>query len=670
MPDTKRAEVKAIYEKYMPTIESITKQIENAKTQKQKDKLYKQRADITHKANNEMNAFLNDFDQLKQVLMKKNLFAEKDEIKALKEADFDFENPFSFHNVDKTRYKQSWGSVDTKEKEYTRKLIQTRLLFDRFDPVIRWNIKGKIYNIDSFSKGIKDDEILALPGDLKSIREDIEILYDIKPIKEFGTNYAEHYHSGESAIQKLISEAQAHKESGAKGEYKGQVAGAFHRKELGDIDLVWGEVEGSGKEAKGYGLAKIIEKHGDEFEDIAKEIDGIIQDGKVVKTHNGYNIELGDYKVGLNIGWNEIGENKWVVTAFDKSKLQSEKQGSNSASLTKGETLPLNSKDIIPQQTPKEMIDKNKGTQIINTIKDLQDKEVNTELGAKDLLGIYKKSSRESYDKLSRSLSLESVRQYRDDGYALFENLALGNTKAKFEAILKKNLRDKQIANLKKPDNVKYEIQTEQGFIYYLDKNGEVISNHKNELVDFNGGKITTKPDKDGDVLVLNGRLTLISPRNVDKYGGIIKRDLTAQEFYNFHANLKLANYYQNGLLVSDEKLYEIFKNMPRKSIDTGGLGYAMDIFKVLTNSKNLKIEYAQEFIDKHYGTNADYKTFARDIFKRIDKQYKKNGKPFGILFNDELAIKYLRDEHGDTEARDYFKGSNAIEFLLYKQDT
>ena len=173
------------------------------------------------------------------------------------------------------------------------------------------------------------------------MRAEIEARIGIKPIKEFGTNYAEHYHSGESAIAKLLNEKQ------------GQVAGAFHRKELGDIDLVWGEVQGSGKEAKGWGLAKIIEKHGDEFENIAKELDEIIRDGEVVKTHNGYNIELGDYKVGLNIGWNEngvkIGENKWVVTAFDKSKLQSEKQGSNSASLTKGETLPFNSSDIIPQ---------------------------------------------------------------------------------------------------------------------------------------------------------------------------------------------------------------------------------------------------------------------------------------------------------------------------------
>ena len=91
------------------------------------------------------------------------------------------------------------------------------------------------------------------------MRAEIEARIGIKPIKEFGTNYAEHYHSGETAIAKLINEAQAHKESGAKGEYKGQVAGAFYRKELGDIDLVWGEVKGKGKEAKGYGLAKIIE---------------------------------------------------------------------------------------------------------------------------------------------------------------------------------------------------------------------------------------------------------------------------------------------------------------------------------------------------------------------------------------------------------------------------
>ncbi len=42
-------------------------------------------------------------------------------------------------------------------------------------------------------------------------------------------------------------------------EKRGQVAGAFYREDLGYIDLVWGSVEGKGKEARGLGLSKIIE---------------------------------------------------------------------------------------------------------------------------------------------------------------------------------------------------------------------------------------------------------------------------------------------------------------------------------------------------------------------------------------------------------------------------
>ena len=243
-------------------------------------------------------------------------------------------------------------------------------------PIIRLGGKEELTTaadeIDSLAQDLvllKQDLFKGIPETkinqefARKTRLKMEKAFNIKPIAEFGENYAEHYRDGVGAIEKLLLEKQ------------GQVAGAFHRKELGDIDLVWGEVQGKGKEAKGWGLAKIIEKHGDEFENIAKELDEIIRDGEVVKTHNGYNIELGDYKVGLNIGWNEngvkIGENKWVVTAFDKSKLQSEKQGSNSASLTKGETLPFNSSDIIPQTTQA----KQSGKSVAET-KELIDKEL------------------------------------------------------------------------------------------------------------------------------------------------------------------------------------------------------------------------------------------------------------------------------------------------------
>ena len=144
----------------------------------------------------------------------------------------------------------------------------------RMSNLVMW-IKDKIpqaaFNNDELREAIKSlrlqkeykDDINSIQY-FKENRAYIEQTLNIKPIKEFGTNYAEHYHSGETAIQKLINEAQAHKESGAKGEYKGQVAGAFHRKELGDIDLVWGEVTDFEKH-KGYGLAHIIDKRKAEF---------------------------------------------------------------------------------------------------------------------------------------------------------------------------------------------------------------------------------------------------------------------------------------------------------------------------------------------------------------------------------------------------------------------
>lgn len=203
------------------------------------------------------------------------------------------------------------------------------------------------------------------------MREAIENALNIKPIKEFGTNYAEHYHGGETAIQKLLAEAQAHKESGAKGEYKGQVAGAFHRKELGDIDLVWGEVTGKGKEAKGWGLAKIIEKHGDEFSSFSgnteeqKLINGIneiIQNGKLL-TENGVNTlylqkDNKVFLVGLSKGWDKKGENQWIITSYEANNLSPdilEKIGANKTfpadeSLNALQTFNATDNNIIPQK--------------------------------------------------------------------------------------------------------------------------------------------------------------------------------------------------------------------------------------------------------------------------------------------------------------------------------
>ncbi|EOI8655253.1 hypothetical protein ACMXEJ_001575 [Campylobacter jejuni] len=137
------------------------------------------------------------------------------------------------------------------------------------------------------------------------MRSKIEKELNIQPLKEFGENYAEYYHDGKGALQKLLIEKQ------------GQVAGAFHRKDLGDIDLVWGEVTDKIKH-KGYGLAHIIDKHPDlELNIIPK----IIENGEIVQRKNrekSFNIVFKDYILGINKGFNKSGENQWIVTAFEK----------------------------------------------------------------------------------------------------------------------------------------------------------------------------------------------------------------------------------------------------------------------------------------------------------------------------------------------------------------
>lgn len=193
---------------------------------------------------------------------------------------------------------------------------------------------------------IKEAENLA------QYRKDIEAKYNITPIKEFGTNYAEFYHDGANAIKKLLVEKQ------------GQVAGAFERKELGDIDLVWGEVTDKVKHT-GYGLAHIIDKRVSEFIkqgfskeeaqnkaiDFVKNIDKIIKNGNVVRDDKGrIRIENDNFIIGIKDNYYGTKTNNWIVTGYIK-KENAESLYTSSA-ITKGEILPLNSNtSIIPPKT-------------------------------------------------------------------------------------------------------------------------------------------------------------------------------------------------------------------------------------------------------------------------------------------------------------------------------
>lgn len=103
----------------------------------------------------------------------------------------------------------------------------------------------------------------------------------------------------------------------------GDLLGVFHRDEVGDIDLVWGNENG--------GLSHIITKHvgeGKDFETPEKaieKIEEVLKDGDVIQ--NGqmrYVVSKDGYRVAIRKDFD--GEKKnWVVTAIDYNRTKEEK---------------------------------------------------------------------------------------------------------------------------------------------------------------------------------------------------------------------------------------------------------------------------------------------------------------------------------------------------------
>ncbi|EOC2063312.1 LPD23 domain-containing protein, partial [Campylobacter upsaliensis] len=154
------------------------------------------------------------------------------------------------------------------------------------------------------ANNIKQDSVQAkeVIDSIAQTRQYLEDTFNITPLEEFGTNYAEFYRDGKGAVEKLLAEKQ------------GQVAGAFYKEGLGEIDLVWGD--------ENFGLRHIIDKHGDEFEDIAAELDEIIAKGVLEKGEHRYFIKHNDYKGMIALDYKGKESNAWILTLYkDKSAL-------------------------------------------------------------------------------------------------------------------------------------------------------------------------------------------------------------------------------------------------------------------------------------------------------------------------------------------------------------
>ena len=166
----------------------------------------------------------------------------------------------------------------------------------------------------------------------------------------------------------------------------GDLLGVFHRKDVGDIDLVLGD--------HGGGLAHIIRRHIIEQNDfknvdeIQKVIEDVIRNGLIVRENKDkINIEYNGYRVSIkktirDSKGNVVENKNWIVTAFDKSKPKHEKRNpSSSETLTTpsanqkadGVTLPSNedSTDKGSKKTEK----KQEKQSVFDKAKEIADKE-------------------------------------------------------------------------------------------------------------------------------------------------------------------------------------------------------------------------------------------------------------------------------------------------------
>lgn len=235
----------------------------------------------------------------------------------------------SFKNSTQTKPKKNLmddikENIKTKEVEKkNKKSVKQRLdekiqndkkasedILKRYDDFLKEN---KDYNLDflgnldvvtrEFILNAKKKTYKGKKADIPDLmRFRIEKELNIQALKEFGKNYAEYYHDGKGALQKLLIEKQ------------GQVAGAFHRKDLGDIDLVWG-AEGSSR-SDGYGLSKIVKYHNE----VLHQIDNIINEGELKRDNKGrLNIEYKNSIIGLRDNWKgEKNKNHWIITSYSK----------------------------------------------------------------------------------------------------------------------------------------------------------------------------------------------------------------------------------------------------------------------------------------------------------------------------------------------------------------
>ncbi len=154
-----------------------------------------------------------------------------------------------------------------------------------------------------------------------------------------------------------------------KSKKSGDALGALHHKDIGDIDLVWGN-EGTGK-SDGFGLAKLVKYHPEVVDDLQE----VLNDMRITsRSDNRINLESGSHQASVRLDW-DSERKTWLLTAFEKK---------NSVSTNTTDTVgTLEESKVNDTATHQNTVSDDKGTtnnsddQINNTseaIRDITDK--------------------------------------------------------------------------------------------------------------------------------------------------------------------------------------------------------------------------------------------------------------------------------------------------------
>ncbi len=176
---------------------------------------------------------------------------------------------------------------------------------DSFDDIDDEDKAGAVFDGASDeweeSKHPRDEDGKFGNGKGKIKKENKEMRYVVDDV--FGKAYSEYSGNPEQAIEKLMKEK------------NGFVPAAITREGIGTIDFVYGDPDTE----RGYGLAHIANKHG---EDVLKLVPDIIRKGKIDDKHRKFGrlyVVSEQYKSIIRLDWNSE-ERNWLASAFLEEK--------------------------------------------------------------------------------------------------------------------------------------------------------------------------------------------------------------------------------------------------------------------------------------------------------------------------------------------------------------